>query len=217
MNMLRRHVIALVSTILASLVTLVAWPHLPERMPLHWNLSGQPDRWGSRVEGALLGPVVILVLWGLMALLAHRRRRLEGEAKAGDKRDLIESLVLVLFAGLHIVAMAASAGLLHEPARGLVLMLAGFFIVGGNFMGKVRPNRWTGIRTPWTLESDEVWRATHRLGGPVMVGAGVVLVLLALTLSLSALMEAFMALLVVIVLVPSVYSYVLARRERRAG
>jgi uncharacterized membrane protein len=46
----------------------------------------------------------------------------------------------------------------------------------GNVLGKVRRNFWLGVRTPWTLASDRVWYATHRLAGKTMVLGGLAVV-----------------------------------------
>ena len=46
-------------------------------------------------------------------------------------------------------------------------------VVVGNVLGKVRPNYFVGVRTPWTLASARSWEATNRLGGRVFVLGGV--------------------------------------------
>jgi uncharacterized membrane protein len=48
-------------------------------------------------------------------------------------------------------------------------------VILGNFMGKLTRNFFIGIRTPWTIASEEVWLRTHRLGGKLFVVAGLVL------------------------------------------
>ena len=83
---------------------------------------------------------------------------------------------------------------------GVGLLLA----VLGNYLGKTTRNFFLGIRTPWTLASDEVWRRTHRLGGWTMVAAGVALVVMGLFGASE------MALLVIVgaaALIPVVYSF----------
>ena len=50
-----------------------------------------------------------------------------------------------------------------------------FFVVLGNYLGNLRPNYFVGIRTPWTLENPETWRATHRLGGRLMFFGALIL------------------------------------------
>jgi uncharacterized membrane protein len=83
------------------------------------------------------------------------------------------------------------------------------FIVLGNYMGKVRKNFFIGIRTPWTLASDEVWSRTHRLGGRVFVLIGFFMFLNAFVRFPAQLL---IWSIVVVALVPVVYSYVLYRK-----
>jgi uncharacterized membrane protein len=51
----------------------------------------------------------------------------------------------------------------------------------GNLMGKVRPNFFVGIPTPWTLTSKRAWVKTHRVGGWVMAAFGIAMALAALS------------------------------------
>jgi immunity protein, SdpI family len=50
-----------------------------------------------------------------------------------------------------------------------------FFVVLGNFMGKIRPNWFVGVRTPWTLSSKLSWTKTHRLAGWLFIGMGILI------------------------------------------
>ncbi|MNY48937.1 Immunity protein SdpI [compost metagenome] len=67
----------------------------------------------------------------------------------------------------------------HLPIAGLMIGLGLLFVVLGNYLPKVRSNFFIGIRTPWTLSSEEVWYQTHRLGGKLMVAAGILVILAA--------------------------------------
>ena len=58
----------------------------------------------------------------------------------------------------------------------ITLLVGGLFIIVGNYLGKVRRNFFIGIRTPWTLASDEVWARTHRVGGWLFVMAGIAII-----------------------------------------
>jgi uncharacterized membrane protein len=85
------------------------------------------------------------------------------------------------------------------------------FMVMGNVLGKVRKNFFLGIRTPWTLASDEVWAKTHRLGGWCFVIAGILMALMGVIMPPSAMPWAF-GVIVAIALIPVVYSYFAYRR-----
>ena len=104
-----------------------------------------------------------------------------------------------------------------KDARGLnvrinEMIIAGtglLFVIIGNYLGKVRKNFFIGIRTPWTLASDEVWNRTHRIGGKLFILSGVVIwigALLGLPLTWTV------GVAVGLVFIPVVYSYFLYRR-----
>jgi len=85
------------------------------------------------------------------------------------------------------------------------------FVVIGNYMGTIRSNFFFGIKTPWTLSSDEVWRKTHRLGGALFILAGLSFIGAAFIRGiLSALIP--LAMILAAVAVPIGYSYFLYRR-----
>ena len=87
------------------------------------------------------------------------------------------------------------------------------FIFLGNFLTRVEPNWFIGIRTPWTLSSDTVWRKTHRTGGWVFVLGGFVLASGAF-LPHGAFLPLFVVTILFMPLIPIVQSYVLWKREQ---
>jgi uncharacterized membrane protein len=98
---------------------------------------------------------------------------------------------------------------LIQGSLGLLLLLM------GNQLGKSRRMFLVGIRTPWTLSSEEVWIATHRLAGKLLVLGGLLLILAAL-LPLPPELRPMLLIGVIVValLFPALWSYVLWRRER---
>ena len=94
-------------------------------------------------------------------------------------------------------------------------MIGLLFIMMGNYFQTVRPNYFVGIRTPWTLENEQVWKKTHRLGGRIWVAGGISIVLLGLLInSVTAMLICFFGLILIMVLVPVVYSYMEFRKNR---
>jgi len=92
------------------------------------------------------------------------------------------------------------------------------FILLGNFMGKLRPNYFAGIRTPWTLESKTVWLKTHRLGGRVMVAGGICMLFASFLLPTEqSFLLCLLPFTLLIVLIPTVYSYICYRAEKNAS
>jgi uncharacterized membrane protein len=76
---------------------------------------------------------------------------------------------------IFFVQIATSLGRNVAGGRIIMTCLLVFFVILGNYLGNLRPNYFVGIRTPWTLENPETWRATHRLGGRLMFFGGLIL------------------------------------------
>lgn len=186
------------------------------RLPIHWNARGQADGFADKWTALLLMPGTVAAA----ALLLYFLPALEPRAR-GLSRS--QGLYLASWAGMLIVLTLAYAGMIAAALGHDVgmtrLMLAGLgllFLLIGNPLGKSRRMYMVGIRTPWTLASEEVWIKTHRLGGKLMVAAGLFLLLFAAVDPGGAASIAALAIvLAAVVLVPVLYSYYSWRRERQ--
>lgn len=202
-------IVTVILTAVAALATVAVYPSLPERIPIHWNLHGEVDGWSSRQFGAVFGPAMML---GITALLLVLPRISPAQFRIDEFRPVynyVTLLLVLLFGYIHAVALWAA---LHPEAasgRALVAGLMLMFAAMGNVLGKVRRNFWMGIRTPWTLASDRVWIATHRLSARLLVAAGLVGAMLAV---FGGPLPVVFVLLMAAVLAPAVYSLVLYRR-----
>jgi len=138
----------LVAATLAAMVSIWAYPRLPETVATHWNLRGVPDDYSVQVDRLL--PIGVGLLFAFL----------------------------------------------------------------GNYLTRIEPNWFIGIRTPWTLSSDAVWRKTHRTGGWLFVIGGIVIAAGAFA-PRGAFVPLFVATVIAVAGVPVVQSYVLWKRERR--
>lgn len=155
-----------------------AWVQLPAgaQIPVHWNAAGEVDGYGSKFVGLLLLPLVSVGLVGLFALIPRiEPRRLNLEQSATAFRALWGMLLFYLLA-FHTLLTLSVLGYEVPINRVLPPLVGLLFIVIGNYFGKIRSNFLMGIRTPWTLSSDLAWDKTHRLGGRLFVGLGVLVV-----------------------------------------
>lgn len=219
---MKRLRIAAATALLADvLLSLLTWARTPAVMPVHWNFQGVADRFGSRWELALLIPAVIVVSWLLFEALPKLDPRFAGEPHPEQtERDrfgglaAVAGLIFALLVGLHALALGQALGLLQEPQRLHALLLSAFLLVFGNFIGRLRPSWFVGIRTPWTLSNDEVWRRTHRLAGRLMVPAGLLGLIGALVLPPQAAFQAALVLLIGGLLVPAALSWAFFRQAR---
>lgn len=205
---------------LAILVALAAlafcawlYPSLPATIPIHWNAGGEPDGWGPRSvifwHTGFMAAMIALA-W-LLPVVSPRRFSVEGFASTWWFCWLAVVGLLAYVQCVH--AWAAYSGDLAVD-RVMMAGLALFFALSGNVMGKVRRNFWLGVRTPWTLASERVWYATHRLAARTMV-AGAALALLATW----ARAPAYLALVALLgsVLLPAAWSLLYYKRLERSG
>ena len=79
---------------------------------------------------------------------------------------------------------------------------------------RARSNFFIGIRTPWTLSSDEVWQKTHRLAGGLFVVTGLLVMSLAVIRDRPAIYAVIIA-AGFFALIPIPYSY-FAWRSRKS-
>ena len=165
---------------LAALVAfIVAYPHLPEQMPIHWNWRGEVDGYGSRWALLLMGPGLMLgaiTLFSVLPWLSPKRF----EVDVFQPTYLYLMLIVVAISGYFfaVVLWAALTGSV-DAFRIILGGVSVLIALIGNVMGKVRRNFFIGIRTPWTLASERVWYATHRLAGKLMVGTGFICLIVA--------------------------------------
>jgi uncharacterized membrane protein len=194
--------------------TAVVYSTLPERIPTHWNFRGEVDGWSSRLWGSLLAPLVSAGIWVLLPVL----RRVDPRRRNYDRFEptfwLLVNLLVVFLAGIHVMTLGVALGWAIDMTRAILVIVGLMFAVLGNYLPRLRSNWWMGIRTPWTLESETVWRSTHRLAGYTFVIGGLATAGSALLPSAIAIGPAMAAMLTA-AFVPVVYSYVAYQRERR--
>ncbi len=186
------------------------------QLPTHWGISGEPDAFADKWT-ALLLPVgltagVSLLFYFLPALEPR------GEGLARSQGLYLWGWIAILLLGAAIQLALLSTGLgWGIPVNHLIVgALAVMLVLIGNQLGKSRSMYLIGVRTPWTLASEEVWIKTHRLCGKLMVLGGLA-ILVAAFLPLPSGLLATIAIVVIAVAagVPILYSFIAWRRERR--
>jgi len=200
--------IAIVGAML--LLSAWAWVVLPAdaRVPIHWGAEGGPDGWADKTVGLLLPPAIAAAVATLFALIPRFEPRRANLERSGTSYRAIWLGVLVLLAGVHVVAVGVALGASLDVSRLVIAGVGILFVVIGNYLPKVRPNYLMGIRAPWTLSSDLAWTRTHRLGGRLFVAEGVALALLGLAgVSGTILAVSLIAAIAVLLVVLFGYSY----------
>jgi uncharacterized membrane protein len=200
--------------LLAAMVVAAAliWPTAPDRFPVHWGVSGQVDRYGGRFEGLLLLPLLGVLLYLLMLFLPRLDPGRLNYPRFAGAYYTIRATVIAMLALLYTVMLLAAKGVPVDMPRFAGLTIGALFFVLGNVMGKIRPNWFFGVRTPWTLSSKRSWTRTHRLAGWVFVVGGIAL-MAAGVIRTSLAMGVAYAILMTGVAVTIVYSYFVWRSD----
>lgn len=211
---MNRRSVGLIVNILMLGVAAIAYPHLPAQVPTHWDMHGNVNGTMPRFPGAFLASLIAIALWFLMPLL----RRIDPRRSSYERFDatfyLIVNIMAVMLALIEGLTLAVSLGVDVNMTRTILFVVGLMLVVLGNYLPRIRSNWWIGIRTPWTLESEEVWRKTHRFGGRTFVAAGVVTILSTpLPQEVSSVVS--IVAMVTAGLVPAVYSYVAYRGEQK--
>lgn len=192
--------------VLAALaVSAALYGDLPSQVATHFNAAGEPDGWSDRPTAALMMPATMAGLWLMLWVLpkiSPQGWRVEPFADVWYRCQLAIIAFMLL---MHVGVLGHAVGWWGADLGRMVMIGVGLlFATLGNYLGKTTRNFFLGIRTPWTLASDEVWRRTHRLGGWLMVGAGVALMVMGFT----GVHELAIAVVIgVAVLVPAIYSF----------
>ena len=200
--------VCLTFVVAAFAVPAFLYPRLPDPMPSHWDLQGHVNGFMPKPLGAFFGSLMTLVLWFFMGILPRISPR-GFTVEFPRAYEAIRMVITAFMAAVAIIIPLAAIGTRIDMSRVILGGTGVLLAVIGNFLSKTTRNFWVGIRTPWTLASDEVWLRTHRLGAKMFVIGGIVVAVCGLV---GAPMPIWLAAVLVPGLVPIVYSYVIYRR-----
>jgi uncharacterized membrane protein len=197
----------------ALAVTLFAFPDLPDHMVVHWGMDGQPDGYASKWFASLMFPVFMLGMILLQQWLPTIDPNKENIERFQGAYNIIGAGIVSLFFILHLVVILQGLGYELNVPMLTTLLLGALFILTGNYLPRVRPNYFLGIRNPWTLTDEEVWRKTHRTGGKMFVAGGV-LILLASFFPTAYLFYVVLAVVLIVAIGTTILSYVIYKQKQ---
>ncbi len=208
--------LAVATMVGTSLVVGVSLP--PDvQLPVHWGLNGEADGFAGKWTALLLPAAMTASLSLLFYVLPALEPRREGLERSQALYLWGWVAVLLICGAIQLAVVSTALGWPVDAGRLIVGATGAMLVPVGNQLGKSRSMYLIGVRTPWTLASEDVWIRTHRLAGKLMVAGGLLIVAAAL-LDLAS--ERLTALLIAVVAlsagVPIVYSFLLWRRERAA-
>ena len=201
-------------TLLPIFVGLLLWIQLPDQLPTHFGIDGAADGWSGKGFAVFFLPLLMLFFHGVIYFVT----RLDKQNRGHNEKVLnlvgllfpILSNVNSLYMYIFAMDMELNLAMLLFPLLGLL------FIVMGNWMPKIKQNSTLGIKIRWTLYNEENWNKTHRFAGYVWEIGGVIFCLMGFVPE-ETLVFLLPIQVILLACVPTVYSWLLAKKQRRAG
>lgn len=180
------------------------WNHLPEKVPMHWNGAGEIDRYGDKKELVAMLCMLVGITYFVLLIIpsVDPKQKLQN---MGNKLNNFRMILALFISGLAVYILYNVQQKSSNPGIGFAI-IGLLFAFLGNYFKTIKPNYFIGIRTPWTLENEEVWKKTHIMGGKLWFVGGLLLTLTFLVPNKFQ-VYTFLGIVAVITIVPIIYSY----------
>ncbi len=149
-------------------------PQMPARMASHWNAQGQVDGYMSKFWGTFLMPIIALVLWIIFLVIPRIDPKRENIEKFRKYFDGFIAALFVFLLYLYVLTLYWNTGYRFNMVIFLMPAFAVLFYMVGILVSHAEMNWTIGIRTPWTLSSETVWKKTHILTGKLFRASSVI-------------------------------------------
>jgi len=189
------------------------WSSLPETIPIHWNISGEANGFGSKsnlIMVPILLPLLTYLLMTFLPSLDPKKKVQTNSTKFQNLRLLLIGLMSILSCFIIFTAQGALDSQLTQSS--IFMILGILLIVLGNYLPTVQQNYFIGIRTPWSLENEENWTKTNQLGGKLFFACGLLVILFSLLLKGSMLITLTSVVVIGAALVSIIYSFQLYKK-----
>lgn len=198
----------LLMLILPIVYLVFVWENLPSQVPMHWNIHNEIDRYGSKWELAgLVGgiPIFLYLLLFFVPIIDPKQAQNPNFNPIFEKIRLGTQVFMALVG--VVITHASLSKEIDWVATGLPVGIYLFFAFLGNYMATVKPNYFVGIRVPWTLENEEVWRKTHQLAGKLWFFGALLGAVIHVFLPNEMRIFLLLGIIIILTLIPLGYSY----------
>jgi len=203
--------------ILVSIVfSFYFYANFPERVATHWNFAGEPDGWSGKGFAAFFFPAFMIIMYLLLLFLPSTDPKKDRYDEFKGVYHIFKGYFAFFFALIYFIASLNNIGFNFNVGLFVSIGVGLLFIVIGNYLGKVKRNWFLGIRTPWTLSSEEVWNKTHRFGGKLFIVIGIVMMLTGISPTKWRVII-FIPSLIIFFFAIFAYSYIVYLKEKNAS
>ncbi len=203
---LRKEIPLLLLSLLPIAFLAFVWNALPQQVPLQWGLNGAVNRYGDKIELLIVGllPLFLYVLFLLIPMIDPKRRLDSMGNKYYTIRLITALFIAVLF---NYIIYSVKEESLNNPNY-LFMIIGGFFVMLGNYFKTIKPNYFVGIRTPWTLENEDIWKTTHKFAGKLWVAGGLLIIVSCFIFNEQTALTSFLIITGIITVIPIAHSYI---------
>ena len=206
-------VVTSIIILLPILGGVLLWDKLPEQVPFHWGVDGEVDGWASKPMAVFgLPPFMLAIQW--ICILATGLEPKAKNVTTTKMLGLVLWIIPVLNLFLHVMVYLAAFGRKVDMAAIMPLFMGVLFVVMGNYLPKCKQSYTMGIKLPWTLNDEGNWNATHRPAGKIWVAGGLLTMCCALLSGVWAFIV-MMSILVVMCMIPTMYSYRYYKKHKK--
>ncbi len=211
---LKTEAVSILFVVSAIVLSFYFFRVFPEKVPTHWNFAGEVDQYSSRAFGAFLLPAMLVGIYALFYFLPYLDPKKERYAQFSKVYHFFKTFIIFFMFVIYLLTGLAALGYKISIGTWVPALVGVLFVFMGNYFGKIKPNWFMGIRTPWTLSSEDVWNKTHRLGGKLFILAGIIMVIIPF-LPASWASGLLIGVVAIAALVPMIYSYLLYSKEQK--
>jgi uncharacterized membrane protein len=202
-----------IAIVLSLIGTGFVYPYLPEMIPTHWNIEGIPDDFSTKEYVFVLAIIPAFMYW-MLTFLPKIDPKKDNYIKHDKAYIKITASIVFVMIALHWLSILASMEIIKNVAMFVRIIVGILFIIIGNYMTQLRMNYFAGIKLPWTLANETVWRKTHRVGGKGFVLIGIISIISSLFQTHLS-FYLFIGLAVGVILFTIIYSYFIYEQERK--
>lgn len=195
--------------VLPFLISLLFYNRLPEQVPTHWSSNNVVNGYSSRNMAAFGIPAFMLLMAVIVNVTYRTDPKRENITRSKEMKQIMRWFIVILAVLVQFTIILSAIGVRIQVGRFMSMPIAILFIVAGNYMPKCRQNYTMGIKLPWTLADEENWNRTHRLAGYVWTVGGILMLILGFLQRA----DWYFVIIGAVVLIPSVYSYVIYHKK----
>ncbi|MDO9577694.1 MAG: SdpI family protein [Candidatus Cloacimonadales bacterium] len=211
--------IAIVIILIQIILSLYLGLSLPAdaRVPSHWNLQGEIDDWSGKWTAIFLFPGINIGMLLLVIFFPSLSPRYRKDPERFQKiMPAFINILVFFFAVIHAYTLLLAREVVPSSSHFILILIGLMFVCLGNLMPKIPSNFYLGVRLPWTLSSENVWRKTHRIAGWSFSLGGVIFIIIGFVgEETSAVQIILIAAFLLIVLVPTLSAFLIYKKEQK--